>query len=97
MCSNLSALIPTILCYSGESDHWQSLARAVSLYASLLLDSSIVIECEFELGLMKWINFEVLKRPNTAITALDDVGIFFIKHQHLTPDPGLFAELNCSG
>ena len=79
MCCNLNVLIPAILCDSGEkepSDQWQSLALAISVYASLLPDSSVVIEGEFELWRMKWINTEASKRPNTAVTALDDVGIF---------------------
>ena len=41
------------------------------MYALLLPDLSVVIENEFELWRVKWINTEVSKRPNT------DVGIFF--------------------
>ena len=49
----LSVLSPTILCASGEKeafDQWQSLAHAVSRYASLLIYSLfVVIKGQFEL------------------------------------------------
>ena len=50
---------------------------AISIYVSLLPDSYVVIKGKFEQWRMKWINAEASKRPNTAVTALDDVGIFF--------------------
>ena len=50
---------------------------AISIYVSLLPDSYVVIKGKFEQWRMKWINAEASKRPNTAVTALDDVDIFF--------------------
>ena len=46
------------------------------MYASLLTDSSVIIEGEFERWRLNWFNTEASKQPNTATTVLEDVGIF---------------------
>ena len=93
---NLSVLILTILCDSGEketSDQWQSLALAISMYASLLPDSCVVIDGEFERWRSNWINTETLETAEHRYHGARRCWHFLPKHQHLAPDHCHFADL----